>query len=88
MSADILEGIRSAARASASSGVCLYFTVSRALGAAGGATLDFDGPVAEGGSFLMVGAGPEDRPGDGSEAVSGAFFCYYRRVNIFSHEWL
>ena len=76
-SADILEGIKSAAKASASSGVCLYFTVSNVLGAAGGAAFDFEGPVA-GGNFLTTGAGPEDGPGDESEVVSGAFFCYYR----------
>jgi len=77
-SADILEGIKSAARASASSGVCLYFTVSNALEAAEGAALDFEGPAVAGGNFLTAGVGPEGRPGDESEVVSGTFFCYYK----------
>jgi len=76
--ADKSEGIKSVARASASSGVCLYFTVSNVLGAAGGAALDFEGPAVAGGNFLTTGTGPEDGPGVESEAVSGAFFCYYK----------
>jgi len=74
-SADILEGIKSAAKASASSCVCLYFTVSSAPGATRETALDFDSPAAVGGNFLTAGAGPEDGPGDESEAASDAFFC-------------
>ncbi len=46
------DGMRSAARASASSGVCLYLKVSKAPGALGAAGFDGLEDTAAGGSFF------------------------------------
>ena len=86
-SADKLDGIRSVASASASSGVCLYFTVSNAPGAPGVA-FGFGGPVTVDGNFLTAGAGPEDGPEGGSETVPCVFFVCWKRYHRFQHWFL
>lgn len=73
-------GIRSEARASASSGVCLYLKVSNTPGPAGAADLDGFVFVA-GGSFFGAGAEGAGAEGgaDGEAPVGPDFaFCVYR----------
>lgn len=64
----ILAGINSAARLSASSGVCLYLKLSRPPAGGGGGGLDFP-PAAAGGGFLTA-AGVEDVVGGPPDAES------------------
>lgn len=61
-------GMISAARASASSGVCLYLKVSSAAGAAGGGALD--GFAAEEAGAFFAGAD------EGPAAAAGGFFAW------------
>lgn len=69
----MLEGIRSAASASASSGGCLNLTVSNEPAAAGAPPLaGLELPAAVGGSFFGAGA-------EAGAAAVGAFFVYNTR---------
>lgn len=74
----IAAGINSAARPSASSGVCLYLKPSRVPGAAGAA--GFEGfAAAVGASFLtagtaLTGGPPVEELASGASEVGGAFF--------------
>lgn len=70
-----LAGMTSAASASASSGVCLNFTVSSEPGVAEGAAFAFLEVPAAGGSFFGAGAEDEGPPAAAVSAAGGFLPC-------------